>query len=513
MKTLLRSPLRPALALAALLTFAPPAPGNDARAAELAADSCGFQRVANGREVSCWRLTVPARRDAVTLSPDQVQSYSLPVAMAKATGPKKGPPILFINGGPGAPMMATPGYAMASFTWLLEEAPWLEGRDLIIFDPRGVGAANPSIDCPKSRQKMRLDSGNKKVQQAMAACWRGLREAGIDLESFNTREAVADLKDLRQAMGIEQWDLLGASYGTRVALELLESDGEAVRAAILMGVYPPGVDSLDGYAAAFSGALQQLFDNCDAAPDCRKAYPDLAERFAALMKKRERRPKAISARLTRSGWTRTFRFELDGLMILRLLHGALYRQETVAELPGFIDELARGEFDTARLILDSVDFGYFGPNSGFEAFMLYECNDIARSAWSDRDRATEAHPLVGIWTKNHWNESLCKAWDLGQEDQIALDADFRPAERPVLILNGDLDPVTPSRWAALAAEHLPKSHFFRLRGNAHDTHRNACAKSMIADFLENPAAAPASACLADQEVPVFVIADDKKNQG
>ena len=65
MKTLLRSPLRPplglALALAALLTFAPPAPGNDARAAELAADSCGFQRVANGREVSCWRLTSSGR--------------------------------------------------------------------------------------------------------------------------------------------------------------------------------------------------------------------------------------------------------------------------------------------------------------------------------------------------------------------------------------------------------------------------------------------------------------------
>lgn len=509
MKTL----LRPAFALAALLTVSLFAPGNDAGAEALAADDCGFQRLPNGREVSCWRLTVPARRDGVDMALEQVQSYSLPVAVAKATGPKKGPPVLFVNGGPGAPTMATPAYAYSSFGWLFEEAPWLEGRDLIIFDPRGVGAASPSLDCPESRQKMRLDSGNKKVQQALAACWRALREAGVDLESFNTREAVADLKDLRQAMGIETWDLLGASYGTRVALELLESDGASVRAAILMGVYPPGIDSLEGYAAAFSGALQQLFDNCAIAPDCRKAYPDLAERFAALMKKRARRPKAISARLTRSGWTRTFRFELDGLMILRLLHGALYRQEGVAELPGFIDELSRGEFDTARLLLDSVDFGYFGPNSGFEAFMLYECNDIARSAWADREQAVEAYPLVRIWTKHHWNESLCKAWNLDQGDEIALDADFQPAERPVLILNGDLDPVTPSRWAALAAERLPKSHFYRLRGNAHDTHRNDCAKTIIADFLENPEATPDSACLADQELPAFVIADDNKNEG
>jgi pimeloyl-ACP methyl ester carboxylesterase len=47
-----------------------------------------------------------------------------------------------------------------------------------------------------------------------------LTAAGADLTGYNSVEAAADVEALRLALGVEQWNLLGGSYGTRWALTL-----------------------------------------------------------------------------------------------------------------------------------------------------------------------------------------------------------------------------------------------------------------------------------------------------
>jgi pimeloyl-ACP methyl ester carboxylesterase len=43
---------------------------------------------------------------------------------------------------------------------------------------------------------------------------------GIDLNQYQTNAAADDVEDVRRALGIAQWNLLGGSYGTRLALEV-----------------------------------------------------------------------------------------------------------------------------------------------------------------------------------------------------------------------------------------------------------------------------------------------------
>ncbi len=62
---------------------------------------------------------------------------------------------------------------------------------------------------------------------------------GVDLTSYNTSTLAADAIDVRTALGIDRWNVLGISYGTRVALELMRQDSDGVDAAVLDGVYPP----------------------------------------------------------------------------------------------------------------------------------------------------------------------------------------------------------------------------------------------------------------------------------
>lgn len=62
------------------------------------------------------------------------------------------------------------------------------------------------------------------------------RRARLDL--YTTAASVDDLDDLRRWLGYPSWNLLGTSYGTRVAQVYLRRHLEAVRTAVLNGVAP-----------------------------------------------------------------------------------------------------------------------------------------------------------------------------------------------------------------------------------------------------------------------------------
>ena len=56
---------------------------------------------------------------------------------------------------------------------------------------------------------------------------------GIDLSAFDTRSAALDLRAIRKALDLPQWNLMGTSYGGRLALDAMRVDPEGVRAAVL----------------------------------------------------------------------------------------------------------------------------------------------------------------------------------------------------------------------------------------------------------------------------------------
>jgi pimeloyl-ACP methyl ester carboxylesterase len=70
-------------------------------------------------------------------------------------------------------------------------------------------------DRPVTRQ-----AASDALVQAYWACAADLRQMA-DLTAYNTAASAADVNDLRLALGYEQINLWGGSYGARLALEVM----------------------------------------------------------------------------------------------------------------------------------------------------------------------------------------------------------------------------------------------------------------------------------------------------
>jgi pimeloyl-ACP methyl ester carboxylesterase len=75
---------------------------------------------------------------------------------------------------------------------------------------------------------------------------------------------------------------------------------------------------------------------------------------------------------------------------------------------------------------------------------------------------------------------------------------------PVLLLSGDLDPVTPPAWAKVAAKELPHAVRLDFRGIGHGVlAAHACAGRIVGRFLADPARSPVDDCLLAVGPPHF----------
>ena len=154
-----------------------------------------------------------------------------------------------------------------------------ESFDLVGFDPRGVGASLPTVQCqtdaerdasraqvPRSRNQADVDAANAAQQKIAELCVQrtGVDE-GIDgkefLANIGTRDVARDLDVLRAVLGDEKLTYVGFSYGTSIGTVYAEQFPENVRALILDGAVDPTEDpatSAINQAAGVPGRLRGL---------------------------------------------------------------------------------------------------------------------------------------------------------------------------------------------------------------------------------------------------------------
>lgn len=144
-------------------------------------------------------------------------------------------PVIFLAGGPGQSALLGIAELLAA-SWIRDD------RDLIVFDQRGSGYSTPSLQCPETEYaaygswETAQEAIDAQIRQTMV-CRDRLVAAGIDLAAY---DAVASAKDvqLRRALGHEQWNLYGISYGTHLALEVMRLDGSDPIVVLRQGIHP-----------------------------------------------------------------------------------------------------------------------------------------------------------------------------------------------------------------------------------------------------------------------------------
>ena len=95
-----------------------------------------------------------------------------------------------------------------------------------------------------------------------------------------------DLDAVRRALGAERIDLVGVSYGTRVALEYQRQFPQAVRRSVLDGVAPPDMVLPASFSSDNQAALDALLAACAAEAACARDHPDAARALGGAARSR-----------------------------------------------------------------------------------------------------------------------------------------------------------------------------------------------------------------------------------
>src|SRR3954453_23430330 len=111
--------------------------------------------------------------------------------------------------------------------------------------------------------------------------------------------------------------------------------------------------------------------------------------------------------------------------------------------------------------------------------------------------------FLGAWVGRVF-EKTCKIWPREE-----LPSGYREpvrSDKPVLLLSGELDPVTPPSWAAEAAKTLPNSLQIVVPGVGHGATVVGCVPGLVARFLAAGSLAQLDpACAQAQLRPPFFV--------
>lgn len=455
-------------------------------------------------QVQCGALIVPENR----ADPDSRLIGLAVVILRPADGSSQPDPIVYLSGGPGGSILSNLSAGGVSFF-----QPMLGlGRDLVLFDQRGVGFSQPRLACPGYQQLFLelLDweqGGRLLTEDVMGTMFRDEAAACLDdlstqadLTAYNSAANAADVADLRDALGYGRLNLWGISYGSRLALTVLRDYPGIVRSAILDSVYPPEADLYVQGPANADRAFTALFEGCAADPACHAAYPDLRTVFFQAVKRLDDLPAIITTR--ELGAAQGYTMLLDGGRLVDFVFYGLYITDLLPLLPSIIYEAAAEDFETIAELYLAV---HLISNINMGMYYAVQCHDEAPFSSLDAfQSALDAYPeLATRYRLEQSVLSVCNVVDVGTADPL----ENQPvtSDVPVLLLSGEYDPITPPDWAAQAAQTLAKGYHYTFPGVGHGVYSaGACPRAMMAAFLVNPLVPPGSSCIAGMGPPRWV---------
>jgi len=404
----------------------------------------------------------------VAENPDEPDGRRIDVHVARI--PARGrvaeaDPLVFFAGGPGQ---------AATEAWPLV-APALrkvnESRDILLVDQRGTGQSNP-LKCPEIELDEALAQDWDELARSTREC---LNSVDGDPRFYTTTIAMHDIDRARAALGYERVNLFGGSYGTRAAQVYLRLFPERVRTMVLDGVVPQTLTLGTEHAAKLDQTLGRVLTACDSDPDCGNAFPGTSAKLAVLARRLEDTPVDVTVEHPSTGEAVTLNYDRE--VLASSLRFLAYSSDTQAMLPLLIyeawkedrfDRLASQMLIAATGLQQSIsqgmemsvmcaeDFPRFPEDPGTEDYLM---GDLI-------------HKVISI---------QCSVWPQGPVPEGFHDP--VTADVPVLLLSGELDPVTPPEYGDAVAVHFPRATHLVARGQGHIVTTRGCMGELVSKFI------------------------------
>ncbi|KLI98318.1 cysteine protease [Luteimonas sp. FCS-9] len=442
-------------------------------------------------EAQCATYEVPEDPDA----PDG-RRIALKIAWLPAGNSDggTGDPVFFLAGGPGQAATELAAHVNLALREVRKQ------RDIVLVDQRGTGGSNP-LDCVDADgAPLELDALTAPTDADLDAyvgrCLAGLSDRA-DPRFYTTANAIADLDAVRIALGTERLNLVGGSYGTRVAQQYAMAYPQHVRSLVLDGVAPNDLVVGGEFAHTFEDALALQARQCAQDAACRERFPtDLQAQLRGVLSTLRAAPVAVNYRDPTTGTEQAGTVSPDTVSGLAFLFS--YAPQTASLLPLMLDEAAHGRYGPLLSLSQLMNANVGGQMTRGMQWSVLCAEDAGRYREDAGARDTILGPEVA-----RMFFGACRTWPAG-----APPADHTAPLRsdvPALLLSGELDPVTPPAYAERVLAGLPNARHLVLDGQGHGTLALGCTPKLVAQFIESTdAKALDAACLdAMRPVPPF----------
>ncbi len=427
-------------------------------------------------EAQCAQFTVPEDRSQPEGRKIQLNVAWLPATKDSDQAPD---PVFFLAGGPGQSAVETYPMLAPVFKEVSKH------RDVILVDQRGTGKSN-LLTCKFDGADESTAPDLAAAQAAAEKCVTELATKA-DLRHYTTSDAIADLEAVRQAIGAPQINLVGVSYGTRVAQQYAMHHPKTTRSIVLDSVVPNTLQLGNIFARNLDDALALQFALCSKAPACKGKLGDPRAELDQLLIKLRAAPVEVTYRDATTGEQAQATLSAD--MLAGLVRMYAYMPAAGSLLPKLIHEANNGRY-AGLVALAKMMSGDLEDSMAMGMQFSVICSEDNESMVT---RTEDANTVLG----NRMAEgmaAMCKAWPKGN-----VPADFHRAlatNVPALILEGEFDPVTPPKYGEEVVKTLTNGRLFVLRGQGHNVIGAGCMPKLFTQFIEKAdAKALDGACL------------------
>ncbi len=397
------------------------------------------------------------------------EQLALSVAVVPALNLEPQPdPLVPFAGGPGGGSIR---FYAAYFTAF---EPVRRDRDILLVDQRGTGDS-ARMDCPIDDDLIEGQFSDEQTLEFTQAC---LDQLPHNPRFFTTSVAVDDLEALRQALGYPALNLLGTSYGSRVAQHYARRYPDSTRTIVLDGVVPPQLPLGPDIALEAQRAVDEIFARCGEDAVCNEHFPEIDLDFAAVRARVAEEPVLVSLSDPVTG--RPEELEIGDNELAAAIRLLAYHPRSISLLPLVIHEAANDNFVpiaaqfqlTVTSLADSLALGMHNSVMCTEDLPFVDRDAI--------DFALLEKTFISAMQFEAL-ETICSIWpqgpiDDGFNEPLATDI-------PVLLLSGTADPVTPPRYAEMALVEMTNHAHIVNTHQGHGQIAAGCMPDIIADFI------------------------------
>ena len=433
-------------------------------------------------QVRCATVEVPENRTVTGGRTITLRVVILP-SRASENAPRQA--LFYVVGGPGLGATSLADLVAASHSTTRST------HDIVLVDHRGTGGSS-ALDC--SLYGNAGDVGSYLHDQfpvdSVRACARRLALTA-DLARYTPADAAADLEEVRARLGISRIDIDASAYGTRVALRYLEAHSEHVRTAVLQGVIPKDETLPRTAARDAQRALDRVFADCGADPFCRTSFPGLRRELTTLLDRLDRGPLSVRVQHPRSNDSVTVAVS-RGIFAdrLRLM---LHSTRLSRRIPIVIHRAHEGDwtpfvtlaYELSRVVFDQLDVG---------AHLSAACSEDLSDPVDVRGTFLKDYRL-------RMYREACAVWPVAGAGHSR---GPMPEHTPMLLVTGELDPVTPPRFAEQLAGQVHNATVLIVPGMAH-AGASRCVEEIIAAFvIRGSMKEVETSCIGNIKTPQFI---------